>query len=107
MALHGRPQSMSPRLVTFVIFCLLVSTLTVLLPQAALAGTVSGHQNDDNVATSSVGGSDDFDQPDGPLGANWTDISAGGLTVSSQAAAGTNASTVTGDIWTAVAFSSP
>ena len=36
---------MSPRLVAFVIFCLLVGTLTVLLPQAALAATVSGHQD--------------------------------------------------------------
>ena len=169
---------------TFGTFCLAVGTLTVLLPQAALAGTVSS-QIDNNAATYSVGGtvsglsgtvvlydndgddlsdsasggftfatglttgsaynvtvgtnpagqtcsvadqagtvgssditnvavtctttapgSDDFDQPDGPLGANWTNTSAGGLTVSSQAAAGTNAATVTGDIWTAESYSS-
>jgi hypothetical protein len=115
MALHGRSQSVRPRLVTFVTFCLAVGTLTVLLPQAALAGTVSGQSGTvgssdiTNVAvtcTTTASGSDDFDQPDGPLGANWTGISAGGLTVSSQAAVGTNAATVTGDIWTAENYSS-
>jgi hypothetical protein len=204
---------MSPRLVAFVIFCLLVGTLTVLLPQAALAATVSGHQDgklvvqatdtkirsgsrrvslyyssnqiDNNVAAYSVGGtvsglsgtvvlydnggdglsdsasggftlatglatgsaysvtvqtnpagqtcsvahqsgtvgssditnvavtctttaagSDEFNAPDGPLGANWTNVSNGGLTISSRAAVGTNASTVSGDIWTAESYSS-
>ena len=43
-----------------------------------------------DAATHSVGGgSDNFNRPDGPLGANWTGISDGGLTISAQAAAGT------------------
>src|ERR1700683_4636357 len=55
MAFHGRAQSVRPRLVTFGTFCLAVGTRTVLLPQAALAGTVSS-QIDNNAATYSVGG---------------------------------------------------
>ena len=100
---------------TFVTLCLAVGTLTMLPPQAALAGTISsqagtvGSSHITNVAvtcTTTAPGSDDFDQPDGPLDANWTSISAGGLTVSSQAAVGTNAATVTGDIWAAESYSS-
>ncbi|MGO8956246.1 MAG: hypothetical protein ACLQFR_02545, partial [Streptosporangiaceae bacterium] len=34
--------------------------------------------------------SDDFARANGSLGPNWTDISDGGLAISSQAAAGTN-----------------
>ena len=57
--------------------------------------------------TSATGsGSDDFNRPDGPLGANWTDISDGGLTISAQAAAGTNASGISGDMRTAESYSS-
>ena len=50
--------------------------------------------------------SDNFNRPDGPLGANWTNISDGGLTISSQAVAGTNASGTSGDIRTAESYSS-
>ena len=50
--------------------------------------------------------SDNFNRANGPLGANWTDISDGGLTISSQAAAGTNASGTSGDIRTAESYSS-
>ena len=57
--------------------------------------------------TSAAGsGSDDFDRPDGPLGASWTGISDGGLTISAQAAAGTNASGISGDMRTAESYSS-
>jgi Putative esterase len=57
--------------------------------------------------TSAAGsGSDDFNRPDGPLGANWTDISDGGLAISSQAAAGTNASGTSGDMRTGESYSS-
>src|SRR5260370_36364599 len=73
-------------------------------------GTV-GSSNVTNIAvtctTSAAGsGSDDFNRPDGPLGANWTDMSDGGLTISSQAAAGTNASGTSGDMRTAESYSS-
>jgi hypothetical protein len=50
--------------------------------------------------------SDNFNRPDGPLGANWTNISDGGLTISSQAVAGTNGSGTSGDIRTAESYSS-
>jgi hypothetical protein len=51
------------------------------------------------------GGSDNFKRPNGPLGAGWTNISDGGLTISGDAAEGTSASAVTGDIRTAESFS--
>ena len=58
-------------------------------------------------ATSAAGsGSDDFNRPDGPLGANWTDMSDGGLTISAQSAAGTNDSGTSGDMRTAESYTS-
>ncbi len=38
---------------------------------------------------SATSGSDDFNRADGPLGPNWTDISDGGLAITSQVVAGT------------------
>ena len=40
------------------------------------------------VTNPSGSGSDDFSRADGPLGANWTDISDGGLAITSQAVTG-------------------
>jgi len=51
-------------------------------------------------------GSDNFNRADGPLGPNWTDFSDGGLTITSQAVAGANASGYSGDMRTAEAYSS-
>jgi hypothetical protein len=60
-----------------------------------------------DAATHSIGGgSDNFNRPDGPLGANWTGISDGSLTISVQAAAGTHASGISGDMRTAESYSS-
>ncbi len=56
------------------VFCCLLVPLLLVLPQEALAGT---------------SGSDDFNRADGGLGASWTDISDGGLAISSQAVTGT------------------
>src|SRR5262249_62130033 len=42
-------------------------------------------------AFAAVGGSDDFNRADGSLGANWADVSDGGLAISSQVVAGTAA----------------
>ena len=57
--------------------------------------------------TSSAGsGSDNFNRADGPLGAGWADTSDGGLTISSQVVAGTNAAGTTGDVRTAESYSS-
>src|SRR5260370_26636014 len=69
---------------------LLISCLLLVpqftLPHKAFAQTVTA--------------SDDFSRADGPLGPNWTDISDGGLAISSQAVTG-KAGQVTGDFWTA------
>ena len=74
------------------------------------SGTV-GSANITNVAvtcTANTSGnaSDNFNRADGPLGPNWTDMSDGGLTISSQAAAGTSATGVSGDMRTAESYSS-
>ena len=57
-------------------------------------------------ATTSASGSDDFNRADGSLGPNWTNISDGGLAISSQTAAGTAAAANSGDIRTAEAYPS-
>ena len=74
------------------------------------SGTV-GSAGVTNVAvtcTASAAGSasDNFNRADGPLGANWTDISDGGMAISSQAVAGTNASGTSGDMRTGESYSS-
>jgi hypothetical protein len=50
--------------------------------------------------------SDNFDRADGALGSSWTDISGGGLAISSQAAAGTSVPGTTGDMRTGESYSS-
>ena len=50
--------------------------------------------------------SDNFDRANGALGSNWTGVSDGALAISAQAAAGTHASGISGDIWTAESYSS-
>jgi hypothetical protein len=65
-----------------------------------------------NVAVSCAGSgtagtvSDNFARADGSLGPDWTDMTGGGLTISSQAAVGGAAGVVTGDVWTAASFAS-
>jgi hypothetical protein len=56
--------------------------------------------------STATSGSDDFNRADGALGANWASTSDGGLAISSQAAAGTSASGVSGDIRTAENYAS-
>jgi hypothetical protein len=63
----------------------------VALPQHAFAATSA---------------SDDFAGADGSLGPDWSDISDGGLAISSQAAVGTAAAAVSGDTWAADSFTS-
>ena len=57
-------------------------------------------------ANSATSGSDDFNRANGSLGANWTDISDGGLAIASQAVAGTASAAVSGDIRTAESYTS-
>ena len=71
------------------------------------SGTI-GSANVTNVAVSCTNGtapptlSDNFNRADGSLGSNWTAISDGGMTISSQVAAGTSSSGgVSGDTWNA------
>jgi hypothetical protein len=72
-----------------VVFCFLLVPLLV-LPQNALAAT----------------GSDDFNRANGSLGAGWTNVSDGGLVIASQAAAGSAASGISGDIRTGESYTS-
>ena len=74
------------------------------------SGTI-GSANITNVAvtctTNSAGNAtDNFNRANGPLGANWTDISDGGLAISSQAAAGNSATGISGDMRTGENYSS-
>src|ERR1700734_1949867 len=89
MAVRGGSQGASPCLVTFVVFSLLVGTLTVLLPQAASATTVP----------------DSFDRANGALGSNWTTVSgtAAPQIVSDSLQVGT-ASAVNSAYWSASTF---
>ena len=72
------------------------------------SGTM-GSANVTNVAVTcatTTPGSDNFNRPNGSLGPSWTDISDGGLAIVSQAAAGTAATGVSGDIRTAESYTS-
>jgi S-formylglutathione hydrolase FrmB len=74
------------------------------------SGTVAS-ANVTNVAvsctatSSATSATDNFARPDGSLGPNWTDISDGGLAISSGAVIG-KVGSVTGDAWTANTFTS-
>jgi hypothetical protein len=71
-----------------VVFCLFL-VLPLVFSQKASAGTAA----------------DDFNRANGGLGASWTNISDGGLSISSQAVAGAS-SRIAGDIRTAGAYTS-
>ena len=58
-----------------------------------------------SLAAGPTSASDNFNRANGPLGANWTDISDGGLAISSNAVIG-KAAALTGDMWTANTFTS-
>ena len=73
-----------------VLGALLTSLLLLAMPQRAFAATVS----------------DDFNRANGSLGADWTDMSAGGLAISNDAVVGTNETGNSGDIYTGEAFGS-
>jgi hypothetical protein len=88
VSFHARSGVLWP-LRLLVVFCLLFISLLV-LPPSAFAATAS----------------DDFNRADGGLGAGWTDVSDGGLAIMSQAAAGTAAAGVSGDIRSAESYPS-
>jgi Putative esterase len=81
---------------------------------ASGSGTVSG-ANVTSVAVTcaaaggggnggSTPGADTFNRANGPLGPDWTDVSDGGLAITSQQVAGTAANGVSGDIRTAETY---
>src|SRR5499427_7438289 len=86
-SLGSRSKALWP-LRLLVIGALLVSSFA--FAESALAATAS----------------DNFNRANGSLGPAWTDISDGGLAISSQVAAGTAASGVSGDAWNAQTFGS-
>ncbi len=70
---------------------------------------VVGSGNVTNVAVTCANnaagsGTDNFNRASGPLGPNWTDLSDGGLTITSQVVAGTSATGYSGDIRTAEVY---
>jgi hypothetical protein len=73
------------------------------------SGTI-GSANVTNVAVfctsngTATTAADNFDRANGPLGPNWTDVSDGGLAISSGAVTGNSG--VTGDMWSANTFTS-
>ena len=74
-------------------------------------GTISGANITNTTITcaassTTTSASDDFNRADGSLGPNWTDISDGGLAISSQAVTGTVASGNSGDIRTGESYDS-
>ncbi len=87
-------NSSKPKVLWSLRFLLVLSLLffsQFALPHKALADTTTA--------------SDNFARADGPLGPNWTDVSDGGMAISSDAVTG-KAGAVTGDMWSADAFTS-
>ena len=76
--------------VKLLLFFTLVGTALTAMPQAAFAATSS----------------DDFNRANGSLGADWTDMSVGGLAISNDAVVGTQVSGDSGDIYSGEAFGS-
>ena len=73
------------------------------------SGTVSADVTNVAVTCGTQAGgsvSDDFTRANGSLGADWTDMSVGGLAISNDAVIGTQASANSGDIYTGQTFGS-
>ena len=74
-----------------VLGALVVSVLLLAMPQRSFADTTA---------------SDNFNRANGSLGANWTDMTVGGLAISNDAIVGTQAAGNSGDIYTGTTFGS-
>ena len=79
---------------------------TVLGAAALAAMSVLAAVGAFNGNAAALTGSDNFDRANGALGSNWTGVSDGALAISAQAVAGTHASGISGDIWTAGSYGS-
>ncbi len=86
----GRAKSGGPVALRRLFFVALVVSALTVMPQAAFAATSS----------------DDFNRANGSLGADWTDMSVGGLAISNDAVVGTQVSGDSGDIYTGETFGS-
>ena len=73
-----------------VLGALVASVLLLAMPHRASAATAS----------------DNFNRANGSLGANWTDMTVGGLAISNDAVVGTQAAGNSGDIYTGTTFGS-
>ena len=74
------------------VICCLIAPLAIVPIATAKAGTTSA--------------SDNFARANGSLGANWTDMADGGLTIVNQQVQGTNSGGYSGDVRTAETYSS-
>ncbi len=74
-----------------VLGALVVSVLVLAMPQRSFADTTA---------------SDNFNRANGSLGANWTDMTVGGLAISNDNVVGTQAAGTSGDIYTGTTFGS-
>ena len=74
-----------------VLGALVVSLLVLATPQRSFAATTA---------------SDNFNRANGSLGANWTDMTVGGLAISNDAVIGTQSAGNSGDIYTGTTFGS-
>jgi hypothetical protein len=72
----------------------------VLIGVLVIAGTLLAFPGAALAAT----GSDNFQEANGPLSANWTPTADGGLTISSDQALGQNLNGNSGDLWIATTF---
>jgi len=89
LANYSKPKFLWSLRLLLILGLLFVSQFA--LPHKALADTTTA--------------SDNFARADGPLGPNWTDISDGGMAISSGAVTG-KVGALTGDMWTANTFTS-
>jgi Putative esterase len=85
------------------VLCLLAVLITV-YPRKASTSPHASQSAQPRTASTTAGASDDFNRAAGSLGANWTAISGGGLSISSQAVIGRSG--LSGDVWTAKTFTS-
>ena len=74
-----------------VLGALVVSLVVLATPQRSFASTTA---------------SDNFNRANGSLGANWTDMTVGGMAISNDAVVGTQAAGNSGDIYTGTTFGS-
>ena len=84
----------------------LLIVLSIIFIPLAISSAPQKHSVGTTPADVGTTPSDDFNQADGSLSPSWTNISDGKMAISSHAVTGTSAAGVSGEIWTARAFTS-